>query len=82
MKTSIFTEVVKRRKERCVCGFLYLEWNTDVHMLSLTGRPIPKLSFLAKSVCAGSSAAWLSKTRGKVAGSRIYTLMLSATAPL
>lgn len=28
--------------------------------------PYPKLSFLAKPVCAGSSAAWPSKTHGKV----------------
>lgn len=61
--------------------FAYLEWHIDTHMLSLTGKPTPKLSFLPKSVCAGSSAAWPSKTRGEVAGSQIYTLS-GAAAPL
>lgn len=63
-----------------MCAFLYLECNTDIHVLSLTGKPILKLSLLAKSVCPGSSAAWLSETRGKVAGSQIYILTLSGAA--
>ena len=65
-----------------MCAFLYLEWSIDIHMPSLTGNPRFKLSFLAKSVRLDSSAAWLSKTHGKVASSRITSSRSQAPPPL
>lgn len=53
-----------------------------IHVLSLTGNPIFWLSFLAKSVCLDSSAAWLSETHGKVASSRIISSCSQVPPPL
>ena len=53
-----------------------------MHMLSLTGNPIFRLSFLTKSVHLDLAAACLSKTHGKAASNRITPLRSQMPPPL
>lgn len=65
--SKTFSLRLLKEENRFVCALLYLEWNIDTSIWSVwQASPYPKPSFLAKPVCAGLSAAWLSKTHGKV----------------